>query len=333
MRGWARDEDIMTLLERTIDVKDEQGEKLVLRQINPCEYGYGDALKTAELSLRSFEDGSLNKYRLPKTYHYKGLLNRLRYNVLDPEKMLNEFIKGAQRYRNLCHLQASGYLLDAQRNSMKCYEIYSHQGQPLGYLSMRYPSFDVPEVSQEISSNARFPRIHSLWWWVYVRWTKVKFKVINYFRTSPRLFGGGGEPKDPEYAERVLKEQKHIESKLPTEAQLAKESFEQLHATNYPRSHYYLLFMLMVDPRYQGKGLGRILIETAVNDITATTVQFSDGTNIAHGPVKIEVKGTIEGKPLYDKLGFKTFSELHFDDPGKPISAFYRMDKVKPYVN
>lgn len=320
----------MTLLERTLDVEDEGGEKLVLRQINPCRYEYRDALKTAELSLRSFEDGSLNKYRLPETYHYKGLLHHLRYHVLDPEKMLNELVKGARRYSNLCHLQASGYLLDAQKDSMKCYEIYTHEGQPVGYLSMRYPSFDVPSVAQEVISAARFPRLYRFWWWVYVHWTRVKFKIINYFRTSPRLFGGGGEPKDPEYVEKVGKEQKEVESKLPTESQLATKSFDQLHDINYPRGHYYHLFMLMVDPRYQGKGIGRTLIETAVNDITATTVQFSDGTNVSHGPVKIEVKGTIEGKPLYDKLGFKTFSEFHFDEPGKPISAYYRMDKIKP---
>ncbi|KAA8915845.1 hypothetical protein TRICI_001999 [Trichomonascus ciferrii] len=320
----------MTLLEQTLDVEDEGGEKLVLRQINPCTYGYGDALKTAELSLRSFEDGSLNKYRIPETYHYKGLLNHLRYNVLDPEKMLNEFVKGARRYRNLCHLQASGYLLDAQKASMKCYEVYTHEGQPIGYLSMRYPSFDVPNVAQEVISNSRFPRISRLWWWIYTHWTKTKFKVINYFRTSPRFFGGGGVPKDPEYAQKVAKEQKEVESKLPTEAELAAKTFDQLHEINYPRSHYYLLFMLMIDPRYQGKGLGRILIESAIKDIPAASVQFSDGINISHGPVKIELKGTIEGKRLYDKVGFKTFSELHFAEPGKPKSAYYRMDKIKP---
>lgn len=319
----------MTLLERALDVEDEGGEKLVLRQVNPCRYGYRDALKTAELSLRSFEDGSLNKYRLPETYHYKGLLNRLRYNVLDPENMLKEFVNGARRYRNLCHLQASGYLLDAQKMSMKCYEVYTHEGQPVGYLSMRYPSFDIPNVAQEVISNSRFPRITRCWWWIYTTWTKIKFRVINYFRTSPRLFGGGGVPKDPEYAQKVAKEQKEVESRLPTVAELATKSFDQLHDHNYPRSHYYHLFMLMVDPRYQGKGLGRILIDSAVNDISATTVQFSGGTDVSHGPVKIEVKGTMEGKPLYDKIGFKTFSELQFAEPGKPVSAYYRMDKTK----
>lgn len=310
----------MALTEKVIE---RDGSKYYLKQINPYKYKYVDALRTAELGLRSFEDNVLTKYRLPEVYHYKGnMLDKYRQSIIDPRERLQMYINHSKRYSNLCHLLMGSYYQNALDPNFKCYELYTADGEAIGYASMRYPDFDAPRVAEDVIAAFNGGYVTRLLWKVYVRWINIKLFIMGYLRISKWLFGGGGFFSSAYYTSENSSQNDYIRNYvLPgNETELSNKTYDELRELYYPKSHLYLLHMLMLDSRYQGKGLGRILLETAIYDIKADHVEFHDknGVVTATGPVKIDVKATEEGKVLYDKMGFQTYSKIELTSEENP---------------
>ncbi|ODQ65364.1 hypothetical protein NADFUDRAFT_83362 [Nadsonia fulvescens var. elongata DSM 6958] len=97
---------------------------------------------------------------------------------------------------------------------------------------------------------------------------------------------------------------------------LASLSDHELVDCPYRFSDYVYLHWIMIDPEYQGKGIGKMLIDYSlceIPNVSSIPDKIWGLINWGYkGPQKIYVISSAAGKRLYEKLGFKCIYEFQF---------------------
>lgn len=180
-----------------------------------------------------------------------------------------------------------------------------HSDKVVGEALWKYPQYMVPALSED---RQRFG-----YWWQLTAWLRRKWISVQNFA---RILLG----RSPLINRTMLKflrgHQTEFHSSLTAE-QAKGMSYDQLKDTlDYPHDMMVFCVLFSIRHDYQGKGLGKLLMNASLDTIPRTSPPAPFA-----GPQKVFLEATRSGKFLYERTGFV--------DSGKSWSAPFADPKLE----
>uniref|UniRef100_A0A060T8W1 ARAD1D10692p n=1 Tax=Blastobotrys adeninivorans TaxID=409370 RepID=A0A060T8W1_BLAAD len=265
-------------------------------RVLPREFSYKDAVDTAECITAGFINDPFMTAVLGERYALT----------------LDDIRSNSSTYRSVVHAWARFVHDSVLSPANDLYLVKERKsGKVVGEALWKYPEYMVPELCTDLKRVG--------FWWRFTSWLKRQWiGVQNMVRILCH--------RSPILNRTMLKflrgHRQEFGSKLTAE-QAKDMSFEQLKdSLDYPHDMMVFCTLFCIHHDYQGKGLGKLLMTTAIDTIpsTAPPAPFA-------GPQKIYLEATRRGKLLYERTGFV--------DTGKSWSAPFvdpKLDHISIYM-
>lgn len=182
--------------------------------------------------------------------------------------------------------------------------VYNENKELIGVSQWVYPDYMVKELEQ------KYERVG--WWYQLKLWILKKwYWLVN---AAEFKFSEGTV-----FNKQFFKSMHSIEQKFDSIRSNEKSlveigDYEKVSKQVYPRDKTVYLTNFCIDREYQGKGVGKLLMNESLSYIPVVEPVFEyNGGNIK-GPQKLEIESSDMGKHLYAKFGFEKVIDVEIKD-------------------
>lgn len=282
--------------------------RFFVKTVDPRKITFDELLRFAHVALESFRHEPLTQYYHGPRYCYETLNGR--HDFLspfdEPRKRLRAYIERERCKRRLYYSYARSLHQRMIDSKGLCCVLYEKKKMPdnivheieIGLCFFAYPTY------------MQSPRegMQATLYGLYALWLRLKYAIAEW---AAYLFQDGDNPIVNRRVTSFVDEYNRLvfagmPNSVDYKEKMASLSFEELQQAPYVKSDMVVIYLLVISPEYQGKGLGSKFLSSALDLVPNVPITFVNKkkTETSQGPQKFYVNSSNAGRGVYSKCGY-----------------------------